>query len=182
MGRLKAPLDEKGFSHILLYTFAPPKHIELLHKHLKLSLNQTYTSLHIIQSSFRNKKVVTTLIGERLRKIRKQRGLTLQETADKLGVARSTYAGYESNYRQPPLEILVQISEILKTSTDYLLGLTNNPYPKEPTRNIKELLKENDLHWDGVPLTDEELKPLRDILELIVRHRLPKAIQEEKEK
>jgi DNA-binding XRE family transcriptional regulator len=99
MGRLKAPLDEKGFSHILLYTFAPPKHIELLHKHLKLSLNQTYTSLHIIQSSFRNKKVVTTLIGERLRKIRKQRGLTLQETADKLGVARSTYAGYESNYR-----------------------------------------------------------------------------------
>jgi transcriptional regulator with XRE-family HTH domain len=133
--------------------------------------------------SFRNKKVVTTtLIGERLRQIRKNRGLTLQDMADKLGVARSTYSGYESNYRHPPLEILTQIAEILKTSTDYLLGLTENPYPKEPTRNVKELLKENDLHWDGVPLTDQELKPLRDILELIVRHRLPKAIQEEKEK
>lgn len=122
------------------------------------------------------------MIGKRLREVRKKRGLTLQEIADKLGVARSTYAGYESNYRQPPLEILVQIADILKTSTDYLLGLTDNPYPKEPTRNAKELLKENDLHWDGVPLTDEELKPLRDLLELVVRDRLPKIIQDEKEK
>jgi len=122
------------------------------------------------------------LIGKRLREVRKKRGLTLQEIADKLGVARSTYAGYESDYRQPPLEILVQIADILKTSTDYLLGLTDNPYPKEPTRNAKELLKENDLHWDGVPLTDEELKPLRDLLELVVRDRLPKIIQDEKEK
>ncbi|RKH76993.1 helix-turn-helix domain-containing protein [Corallococcus sp. AB032C] len=122
------------------------------------------------------------MIGKRLREVRKKRGLTLQEIADKLGVARSTYAGYESDYRQPPLEILVQIADILKTSTDYLLGLTDNPYPKEPTRNAKELLKENDLHWDGVPLTDEELKPLRDLLELVVRDRLPKIIQDEKEK
>lgn len=122
------------------------------------------------------------MIGKRLREVRKKRGLTLQEIADKLGVARSTYAGYESDYRQPPLEILVQIADILKTSTDYLLGLTDNPYPKEPTRNAKELLKENDLHWDGIPLTDEELKPLRDLLELVVRDRLPKIIQDEKEK
>jgi transcriptional regulator with XRE-family HTH domain len=121
------------------------------------------------------------LLGERLRGLRKKRRLTLQDMADKLGVARSTYAGYESNYRQPDLDILVQIAEILQTSTDYLLGLTDNPYPKEPTRNTKDLLKEKDLHWDGVPLTDEELKPLRDLLELVVRDRLPKAIQEEKE-
>jgi transcriptional regulator with XRE-family HTH domain len=122
------------------------------------------------------------LIGKRLREMRKKRGLRLQEMADKLGVAKSTYAGYESGYRQPDLDVLAQIAEILKTSADYLLGLTDNPYPKEPTRNIIELLKEEDLHLDGIPLTDEELKPVRDLLELVVRHRLPKVIQEEKEK
>jgi transcriptional regulator with XRE-family HTH domain len=122
------------------------------------------------------------LIGKRLREMRKKRGLRLQEMADKLGVAKSTYAGYESGYRQPDLDVLAQIAEILKTSADYLLGLTDNPYPKEPTRNIIELLKEKDLHLDGIPLTDEELKPVRDLLELVVRHRLPKVIQEEKEK
>lgn len=122
------------------------------------------------------------MIGKRLREMRKKRGLRLQEMADKLGVAKSTYAGYESGYRQPDLDVLAQIAEILKTSADYLLGLTDNPYPKEPTRNIIELLKEEDLHLDGIPLTDEELKPVRELLELVVRHRLPKVIQEEKEK
>lgn len=111
-------------------------------------------------------------IGDRLRAMRKMRGLTLQDMADRLGVARSTYAGYESDYRQPPLEILHQIAEVLKTSADYLLGLTNNPHPKEPTKNARELLLDRELHWDGVPLTDEELKPLRDLLELVVRDRL----------
>jgi transcriptional regulator with XRE-family HTH domain len=151
MGRLKPLSNEKGFLCIPLY---------------------------IIQNAFKSKKVViTTLFGKRLREMRKKRGMRLQEMADKLGVAKSTYAGYESGYRQPDLQVLAQTAEILKTSADYLLGLTDNPYPKEPTRNLKELLKENDLHWDGVPLTDEELKPLCDILELIVRHRLPKVIE-----
>lgn len=114
------------------------------------------------------------MIGKRLKDMRKKRGFTMQDMADRLGVARSTYAGYESEYRQPTLETLHDIANILRTSTDYLLGLTDNPHPVEPTKNVKELLKEDELHWDGVPLTDEELKPLRDLLDVIVRERLPK--------
>ncbi|MGG3737226.1 helix-turn-helix domain-containing protein [Aeribacillus pallidus] len=125
--------------------------------------------------------MITKVIGERLRELRKKRGLTLQEAADRIGVARSTYSGYESNYRQPPLEILYNIAEVLQTSADYLLGLTDNPYPKEPTKNAKELLNDKDLHWDGVPLSDAELKPLRDLLELVVKERLPKVCQDAKE-
>lgn len=106
----------------------------------------------------------------------------MQEMADRLGVARSTYAGYESEYRQPTLETLHDIAKILRTSTDYLLGLTDNPHPVEPTKNVKELLKEDELHWDGVPLTDEELKPLRDLLEIVVKERLPKIKKKEEEK
>ena len=103
----------------------------------------------------------------------------MQDMADRLGVARSTYAGYESEYRQPTLETLHGKASILKTSADYLIGLTDNPHPVEPTKNVKELLKEDELHWDGVPLTDEELKPLRDLLEVVVRERLPKTKKEE---
>lgn len=120
------------------------------------------------------------MIGKRLKSLRKQRGFTMQDISDKLGVARSTYAGYESDYRQPPLEILYQIAELLTTSTDYLLGLTDTPYPKEPTKNARELLSDEDLHWDGVPLSDEELKPLRELLELVTRERLLKIKEDEK--
>ncbi|GIN93283.1 putative HTH-type transcriptional regulator YobD [Siminovitchia terrae] len=121
-------------------------------------------------------------IGNRLRGMRKKRGYTLQDMADFLGVARSTYAGYESNYRQPPLEMLHQLAEILDTSADYLICLTDNPFPKEPTKNARELLLDKELHWDGVPLTDDELRPLRDLLELVVKERLPKHIEDNKEK
>jgi hypothetical protein len=76
---------------------------------------------------------------------------------------------------------LVQIAEILKTSTDYLLGLTDNPYPKEPTRNAKELLKEKDLHWDGVP-NGRGIKTSAGYIRISCSISPPKAIQEEKEK
>lgn len=119
------------------------------------------------------------MIGKRLKYLRKKKGYTLQTVSEKIGVARSTYAGYEADYRQPPLDVLHDLSKVLDTSTDYLLGLTDNPYPKEPTKNVKELLQELELHYDGVPLSDEELKPLRDIMEIIVRDRLQQSKKED---
>lgn len=121
------------------------------------------------------------MLGERLKRLRKMRGFTANQVAEMVGIARSTYAGYESDHRQPPLETLQRLASVLNTSTDYLIGLTDNPFPKEPTRDINKLLREKDLHFNGVPLSEEELKPLRDILEIIVRERLPKIIEQSKD-
>lgn len=121
------------------------------------------------------------MLGERLKRLRKMRGLTSNQVAEMVGVARSTYAGYETDHRQPPLETLHRLAEVLNTSTDYLIGLTDDPLPKEPTRDINKLLREKDLHFNGVPLSEEDLKPLRDILEIIVRERLPRMIEESKD-
>ena len=41
---------------------------------------------------------------ERLSKLRKIK--MVQETADRLGIAKSTYAGYENGYRLPSLQSL----------------------------------------------------------------------------
>ena len=59
--------------------------------------------------------------GQRLNQCRKERGITAQAIADKLGVALRTYRFYESDYRQPAFVILVQIADILDVSTDLLL-------------------------------------------------------------
>ncbi|ULT56675.1 helix-turn-helix domain-containing protein [Neobacillus drentensis] len=58
---------------------------------------------------------------ERLSVLRKERKWSLQETADKLGIAKSTYAGYESGYREPSLLSLLQIADLFDTTVDYLL-------------------------------------------------------------
>jgi len=65
---------------------------------------------------------------ERLSVLRKERKWSLQETADKLGIAKSTYAGYESGYREPSLHSLLQIADLFDTTVDYLLGAEKNDF------------------------------------------------------
>ncbi|HWL25296.1 helix-turn-helix domain-containing protein [Peribacillus asahii] len=70
---------------------------------------------------------------KRLTELRKSRKWSMQYIADQLGIAKSTYAGYESGYREPSLETIKNIAELFKTSVDYLLERTDDSYfnPKE---------------------------------------------------
>lgn len=114
------------------------------------------------------------MIGKRLKDLRQNKRKTLEEVSTAVGVARSTYAGYESEHREPPNEIIISLADYYNVSTDYLLGVTDLPDPKDPELNAKVLLGSGALHWDGVPLEDEELKPIRQLLEIVVKQRLPK--------
>lgn len=127
-------------------------------------------------------KEMASQFGKRLKALRTQRDYKMQYIADYIGVARSTYAGYETQDRFPPIETLSKVAECLNTSTDYLIGLTDNPDPKEPTHNIDEYLRTiNDLNWNGIPLSNEDLKPLRDLFSIVLRDRLPK-LENDKDK
>ena len=96
----------------------------------------------------------------------------MQEVADYVKVAKSTYAGYESGYRQPTLESIQSISRRLRTSTDYLLGLTDYTEPPvELNHNAREYLNYEQLHWDGVPLEKDDLDLIRLLLERVIRDR-----------
>jgi transcriptional regulator with XRE-family HTH domain len=57
--------------------------------------------------------------------LRKQKKLTIQNMADVLGIAKSTYASYETGYRQPPIDALIKIADFFKTSLD---ALVDRPY------------------------------------------------------
>lgn len=112
------------------------------------------------------------MFAKRLKQLRKSRKLTMQEVADYVGVAKSTYAGYESGYRQPTIESIQTISRKLRTSADYLLGLADHPDPPdELTHNAKEYLNVEKLHWDGVPLEKDDLDLIRSLLERVLRDR-----------
>ncbi|MBR1750974.1 MAG: helix-turn-helix transcriptional regulator [Ruminococcus sp.] len=66
---------------------------------------------------------------ERIRNLREDNDLTQQQMADKLFINRRTYSSYETGVRGIPTEILCAIADIFDTSTDYLLGRTNNKRP-----------------------------------------------------
>nr|WP_106779937.1 helix-turn-helix transcriptional regulator [Lysinibacillus timonensis] len=108
--------------------------------------------------------------GERLKLLRISRGWEVADIADKIGVHRSTFAGYETQKKFPPIEKLSKIAYLLHTSTDFLIGLTDDPSPVKTSRELKEyLLETKNLHWDGIPLTEEQLKPLAELFEFVVK-------------
>ncbi|MBP1990285.1 helix-turn-helix domain-containing protein [Paenibacillus eucommiae] len=111
------------------------------------------------------------MLAKRLKYLRKQRKMTMQQMADQLGIAKSTYAGYESGHRHPTLEAMQDIAKALNTSTDYLLGLMENHDPVHQTQNAREFLNRASLHWDGVPLDEKDMQLVLDIMERMIRDR-----------
>lgn len=57
-----------------------------------------------------------------LREARKLSGMTQKEVAEKVGIARSTYALYETGERSPDVEVVKKLAEVLNVSGDYLIG------------------------------------------------------------
>lgn len=62
-------------------------------------------------------------LGDILRRLRDERGLSQAGLAQKIGVSNSMIALYESGARYPSLGTLVKLAKGLGVSTDHLLGL-----------------------------------------------------------
>lgn len=60
-----------------------------------------------------------------LKKAREAKGLTQQQVADLIGVTRESYARYENGTRNPNLQNLSDLADLLNVTTDYLLGRTD---------------------------------------------------------
>lgn len=68
----------------------------------------------------------------RIRDLREDNDMSQAEMAKTLKCSQQTYSRYESHTTEIPLESLIFLAEFYNTSTDYLLGITNQkePYPK----------------------------------------------------
>lgn len=74
------------------------------------------------------------LLGENLRKAREEKGLTQAEVAKLLDMSASTIGMYEQGRRDPDTDTLKKLAELYEVSTDYLLGRTDDPSPKQDDR------------------------------------------------
>lgn len=64
-----------------------------------------------------------------MKDLREDRDIKQIEIAKYLHVKQNTYSQYENGQRQIPIEALIKLAEYFQTSTDYILGLTNDPKP-----------------------------------------------------
>ena len=122
------------------------------------------------------------MFGKRLASIRKKRGLSQYQLADKLGFSRGQIANYEQGKREPDYQTLIKIAEFFDVSTDYLLGATDNPARTEKDQKLKDFLEQPGVPYDeNTYIPEEKLKALRELLESVAE-KLPDSEEGEKDK
>ena len=60
-------------------------------------------------------------MANRIRDLRKQKGISQEELADKIGVSRQAVSKWESEQSVPDLDKIIIMSEYFEVTTDYIL-------------------------------------------------------------
>ena len=88
------------------------------------------------------------MFTERLTNLRLATGRSQEAVAQDLHMTRSSYSSYETGRRMPPVEALAPLAQYYNTTTDYILGISDerNPIPQldERGRALIRLYQEAD--------------------------------------
>ena len=69
------------------------------------------------------------LLYPHIRNLREHADLTQADVARELNCTQASYSYYEIGRRDIPTQTLIKLAKYYQTSTDYLLGLTNDKKP-----------------------------------------------------
>ncbi|HAY20709.1 MAG TPA: hypothetical protein DCY27_00770, partial [Desulfobacterales bacterium] len=100
--------------------------------------------------------------GERLKKIRTERGLRQEDIGRIVHVGKSTVSQWENNIHTPDLETVSKIANHLNIPVGYFLA--NDPsapawwYRDTPPTDVEleEFLRKANVYFDGAPLNEED--------------------------
>ena len=63
----------------------------------------------------------------RIRDLREEKDLTQKQMAQMLNCSQQVYSNYELGQRDIPTDILIKLAQFHEVTTDYILGLKNEP-------------------------------------------------------
>ena len=81
------------------------------------------------------------MLNENIKAIRKSKGLSQQDLADKLNVVRQTISKWEQGLSVPDSDLLIALSEALETPVSTLLGETVTEAEADQVKAISEKLE-----------------------------------------
>jgi len=69
------------------------------------------------------------MLGHRLKRVRQDRGYTQEQLAEMVGINLKQVGRHENGETKPDGEIVARYAQALEVSTDYLLGVSDDPNP-----------------------------------------------------
>lgn len=95
------------------------KIIDLMEK-LKRSDHRRMLNIIIEYFLLNHNSLANTDLGHRIRTVRKERGMSVKELADAVGVASTSIVNYETNHQFPKFSNFVFLCETLEVSAEFL--------------------------------------------------------------
>ena len=87
--------------------------------------------------------VIFMNLPDRIKEARENSGFTQQKLAEAVGVTKTAIYYYEKGRKIPSADVLKNIALALNVSADYLLGLTDDPRPKDKNFNLLQYLSDD---------------------------------------
>ncbi|TYS60521.1 helix-turn-helix transcriptional regulator [Sutcliffiella horikoshii] len=108
------------------------------------------------------------MIAERLKLLRKERGLTLKQLGLKVGLAENTVSQYERAVRKPDIDTVERFARFFEVPIDYLQGRsdsrlftkTEQDFLNDIHLPIEELKRKYDFIFENKDVNDEKLKEI----------------------
>ena len=106
--------------------------------------------------------------GDRLRELRRERGMQQRELGELYNLSSSAIGSYERNLRKPTLELLLQLSEYFGVSVDYLLcrteeRLTAKEYKEKDSYELAEFMSGHTITVGGVVVSPADKRRICDM-------------------
>ena len=114
----------------------------------------------------------------KIRQIRKEKGLSITELAEMIGISYQSLQRYEAGKRDPSIQVLIALANFFDVSVDYLVGRepkskvikTYQYYVIDDDYTLRSLGDSSPISEHSVPILDEsELETLEYSLELSAR-------------
>lgn len=98
------------------------------------------------------------MFGDNLRALRKKKGLSQDDMAERLGILTRTYGSWERSEREPNFDMTKKIAEMFDVSIDSLIG--------KEERTKKEILRRVQ---DLKDLPEDQLQKILEYADFIVK-------------
>lgn len=108
---------------------------------------------------------MSEIFAKRLKAEREAKGWTQEYMAKLLGITNGALSGYERNYREPGMDMQVNIASLLDISTDYLLGKSDF---RKPDFIIDAAASKTERNYDK-PLSEETHKIIEDAVQYAIK-------------
>ena len=124
MSRERIGITERQGGHILQITEKEYIELETGQKQFTKEMLNTLCTKYKMPKSIKklafdpNKPLYALKLGE----LRTKANKSQQELSEIIGVAQTTYAGYENGKREPDIQTLIKIADYYKVSVDYIIG------------------------------------------------------------